>query len=144
MKRLIHSLLACLVATLALSPEAQAGEPITVTISNVRAAKGDLLVGLYDSKTNFAKRPLPHSPKIRLTSSGTVVATIPDVPPGTYAIVVLHDVNKNGKLDKSLLGMPKEPFGFSNNPTIPRGMPAYSACTFTMGTSPQQMSIRLK
>ncbi len=144
MNRFLLPLFACLAAAFTFSSEADAGEPITVTISNVRAAKGDLLVGLYDSKRNFAKRPLRQSPKIRLTSSGTVRATIPNVPPGTYAIVVLHDVNKNGKLDKSPVGMPKEPFGFSNNPPIPRGMPAYSACTFTMGTSPKKMSIRLK
>lgn len=45
----------------------------------------------------------------------SVKIPINNIQPGEYAFAVLHDVNANGKCDNSLLGMPKEPFGFSNN-----------------------------
>ncbi len=33
----------------------------------------------------------------------------------SYAIDAFHDLNKNGKLDTNWPGIPKEPYGFSNN-----------------------------
>ncbi|MBI2367370.1 MAG: DUF2141 domain-containing protein [Deltaproteobacteria bacterium] len=38
-----------------------------------------------------------------------------DVSYGDYGVAVFHDENSNGKMDKNLLGMPLEPYGFSNN-----------------------------
>jgi uncharacterized protein (DUF2141 family) len=34
--------------------------------------------------------------------------------PGTYGLTLIDDENENGKIDKNLIGMPKEGFGFSN------------------------------
>ena len=38
-----------------------------------------------------------------------------DLPEGIYAIALFIDANKNLKIDKNFLGIPKEQFGFSNN-----------------------------
>jgi uncharacterized protein (DUF2141 family) len=35
--------------------------------------------------------------------------------PGRYAVAAYHDVNGNGELDTSLLGLPAEPYGFTND-----------------------------
>jgi uncharacterized protein (DUF2141 family) len=40
------------------------------------------------------------------------------LPPGRYGVVVLHDENENKKLDRNLLQVPKEGFGFANNPHV--------------------------
>jgi len=53
-----------------------------------------------------------------------------DVPPGTYAIAAIHDVNDNGKLDKNFLGMPTEPYGFSNDARGTMSAPKFSAASF--------------
>lgn len=53
-----------------------------------------------------------------------------DIPPGTYAIAVIHDENMNGKLDSSWLGIPKEGYGFSNNAKGVVGAPLFSAASF--------------
>ena len=45
--------------------------------------------------------------------------------PGRYAIILFHDENGNGKLDKNALGVPTEPYGFSNNVPGFLGPPAY-------------------
>ena len=37
------------------------------------------------------------------------------MPRGRYAIAVYHDVNGNGRLDRSAIGFPSEPYGFSND-----------------------------
>ncbi len=56
---------------------------------------------------------------------------IADVPPGGYALLVIHDENRNGKLD-TLLGMPREGFGFSRNPALRMGPPHYGDVQFTV------------
>lgn len=56
-----------------------------------------------------------------------VIVKIPNVQFGYYAVASTHDVNNNGKMDYNILGIPKEPFGFSNGAkaTI-RGAPSFN------------------
>ena len=122
---------------------ADEGVTVTVTVTNIPGAKGNLLVGLYDSEKNFLKKPYQNSPKIPVTGTGNVTATIPNVVPGTYAISVIQDLNGNGKLDRSLVGMPKEPLAFSVIKKIPRGKPKFSACSFQVGDEDVNMTISL-
>ena len=68
---------------------------------------------------------------------------ISGVMPGKYAIAVVHDLNGNGKLDKTVIGMPKEPLAFSVIRTIPRGMPKFDACAFEVGKRDLEMTIAL-
>ncbi|HXZ85217.1 MAG TPA: DUF2141 domain-containing protein, partial [Myxococcota bacterium] len=43
-----------------------------------------------------------------------------DLAPGRYAVVIVDDANGNGNLDRNLLGIPTERYGFSNGvrPTL--------------------------
>lgn len=119
------------------------GANINVTVTNIPGAKGELLIGLYDSAGSFTRTALPGSPKIPVTSRSNIRAKIPNVKPGTYAIVVIQDLNGNGRLDKNLVGMPKEPLAFSVIRKIPRGKPQFSACSFKVGTKDISMTIPL-
>jgi uncharacterized protein (DUF2141 family) len=38
---------------------------------------------------------------------------IPHLPPGDYAVVVVHDEDGDGQLEKSMLGIPREGVGIS-------------------------------
>jgi uncharacterized protein (DUF2141 family) len=49
-----------------------------------------------------------------------------DLPPGLYAAVAFQDFNGNGKLDKNLFGVPREPYGFSNGARGNMGPPTFS------------------
>jgi len=53
-----------------------------------------------------------------------------DIPPGTYALAVVHDENMNGKLDTNWLGIPTEGYGFSNDVKALLGPPSFSAASF--------------
>jgi uncharacterized protein (DUF2141 family) len=50
-----------------------------------------------------------------------------DIPPGTYAIAVIHDENSHGKLDTNRLGVPTEGYGFSGDAGALLGAPSFSA-----------------
>lgn len=146
MKTLSFFLLSALLvsSTLGISlADEEGGVTLTVEVTNIPGVKGNLLIGLYDSAETFIVTPLPQSPKIPIVSVEPVKAEIKNLKPGTYAVVVVHDLNGNGKLDK-VFGMPKEPLAFSNDPVIPRGAPAYEACTFVVGDKDLSIVIPLK
>ena len=48
---------------------------------------------------------------------GVFIGKIINLPYGTYAISVLDDENNNAEMDRTL-GMPREGYGFSNNPVV--------------------------
>ena len=123
---------------------ANEGITITITVTNIPGVKGDLLIGLYSSAESFTDKPMEQSLKIPLTSQADLVASIPNIPPGTYAIAVIQDLNRNGVLDKNLFGMPKEPLAFSGIKEIPKGKPEFSACSFEVKGTPVAIMIPLK
>jgi uncharacterized protein (DUF2141 family) len=57
---------------------------------------------------------------------GHLSALFKDLPPGLYAAVAYQDSNGNGKLDKNVFGIPKEPFGFSNGARGTMGPPSFA------------------
>jgi uncharacterized protein (DUF2141 family) len=65
------------------------------------------------------------------------------LPPGRYAIAVLHDENSNHKLDRNMLGWPKEGFGFSNNPKVGLSAPSFDAAAIQVSCPATATTIRL-
>jgi len=129
--------------TLASTAAAGDGFSLTITVTNIPGAKGNLLIGLYDSAASFTDEPLPSSPKIAVTSTDDVNATIENLKPGTYAVAVIQDLNGNGELDRNFLGMPKEPLAFSVITEIPKGKPEFSACAFEIKDADVALTIPL-
>jgi uncharacterized protein (DUF2141 family) len=104
-----------------LTPLCLAAE-LTVHISNVASEKGTVMAMLCD-KENFLKScEYKSSAKAQ---AGTVVLTFNKVAAGKYAISAFHDENDNKKLDRNLIGVPKEGYGFSNNAQGRRGPPSF-------------------
>lgn len=84
---------------------------------------GVIHVALYgQSSTDWETKPL----QTLQTTKGSIVFT--DLPLGQYAVQLFQDINANGRLDNSRNGIPKEPVGFSNNPSLLRGKPSIDKC----------------
>lgn len=133
---------------------AQAGE-LKVTITGVRSDAGALMVGLYDSADKFTKA-VGHAAHVALLSDkgrreGVTLRAIVGsqgigfmmLPPGRYAVIVFHDQNDDGLLNKSILGIPTEGYGFSNNASGFFGAPSFDAAAVTMGDEDKSISISL-
>ena len=58
---------------------------------------------------------------------GVVEYKFTAIAPGRYAAVILHDENKNKKLDKKASGRPKEGWAMSNNPKASLKTPKFEA-----------------
>ena len=66
------------------------------------------------------------------------------LPFGKYAISIFHDVNDNEELDANFIGIPKEPYGFSNNPKSSFGPPGFDAAAFEFEKDGFEIEIILK
>lgn len=85
---------------------------LTVEITNVTSEDGQIILAIYNSSDNYDKRIAFQEVKIKPETD--IVRFETSVPEGEYLVMLVHDINNNGKLDTSLIGMPKEPVGLSN------------------------------
>ncbi|MFT4025330.1 MAG: DUF2141 domain-containing protein [Novosphingobium sp.] len=121
---------------------AQAAAPITVEIGNVRNARGKVLVAVC-TQAQFLKTDCNYNAEVA-AQPGTVRVTIPNVPPGTWAIQAFHDENNNESTDQGLFGIPKEGVGFSRDARISFGPPKWRDAQFIHQGRPEVMRFRLR
>jgi len=77
---------------------------------------------------------------------GTTPVTIglDKLSPGKYALRVFQDLDDDGQLAMSASGLPKEPVGFSNNPSLLGQAPRLRECLFVVGVGRKQIVIRMR
>jgi uncharacterized protein (DUF2141 family) len=103
---------------------------LRIHVDGLRNSKGNIGTVIFtspdgwpeDTSKAFRAGPAPIPPDER---QGTAVWN--DLPPGDYGVAAIHDENSNAKLDKNLLGIPKEGFGFANNPHVGWGPAPFKA-----------------
>jgi outer membrane protein len=91
---------------------------------------GTVVFVLFDSANAFGDLRDPVLTR-REFLDGRGSYRIADVPPGEYALLVYYDENDNGRMDKSFIGIPREPLGFSNSDS-PKGPPSYARAAFRL------------
>lgn len=136
---LISALIAS--ASIGAMPIAQAGE-LTVTISDIRAAKGTIMVAVEKSDAGWNDQEKPVAAQ-KIAASGKEVVLKFDLPAGEYAVQVLHDENDNGKMDSNFMGIPVEGYGFSNNPQVMRKA-HFDEAKFALGEAAASIVVRLR
>lgn len=106
---------------------------IQVVATGFRNDDGQALIAVYDSAEGFpsdadaarVRRAVP-------IAKGRVRVRFPDLPPGDYAVAVLHDENENFTMDTGLFGIPKEGYGVSNNAKGRFGPPKWGDAVFEL------------
>lgn len=116
-----------------------------IQFTNVNAARGSIYVAVYDQPNNFLDEKEVRFQKIVPVSElGDLHITLSELPAGTYAISCFHDVNGNGKMDKNFLGIPTEPYGFSNNARPTFRAPSWEEAKFYWQPGAEVVHIRLE
>jgi len=118
---------------------------IHVKILNIKNSTGAIGCALFNSPVGFPIEFLSYATniiviKIQDTQTSCDFA---DIPPGTYALAVIHDENMNGKLDTNWLGIPTEGYGFSNDAKAMLGPPSFSAAGFSYDGQDMKLTISL-
>ncbi|WP_413436952.1 DUF2141 domain-containing protein [Sulfuriferula sp. GW1] len=118
---------------------------IHVKILNIRNSTGTIACALFESSAGFPTEYLHSATNIMVIKIRDTQARcdFEDIPPGTYAMAVIHDENMNGKLDMNWLGIPTEGYGFSNDAKGVVGAPSFSAARFPYDGQNMDMTISL-
>ena len=124
---------------------APAAADLEITIRNVLPGQGELRIALFDTADGFPNEPASTQPTLRQRADGdTVRVRFPGMPQGRWAVMVLQDLNGNGRIDSNLLGMPREPYGASNNRLPALSPPRFEEALVTLGPQGAQIQIDLK
>ena len=128
---------------------------LRLTIKGVRSDSGEILVALYDSADGFRSAIANAAKRGLLPDSGRLIGTairakrgsqstvFTQLPPGRYAVIVIHDENDNGRLDENAMGAPTEGYGFGNNARGFLSAPSFEAAAITVGDADVSTSITL-
>lgn len=90
-----------------------AGPGLEVRVSGVRNGAGQVGCLLFTSADGFPGDIKKARQALLVPIVDGIGVCHFDAPAGTYAVVAMHDENANGKLDKSVMGVPKEGYGAS-------------------------------
>jgi uncharacterized protein (DUF2141 family) len=117
-----------------------------VQILNIRNSTGTVDCALFDAPEGFPIEVLRSATnmmviKVRHTQA---LCDFADIPPGTYALAVIHDENMDGKLDTNSLGIPTEGYGVSNDAKGLLGPPSFAAASFAYDGRNLELTIRLQ
>lgn len=104
---------------------------LIIKISNIEKTKGEIKVGIFNTDRNFLKEGAAIRNYSVKVDKNTAVLTITDLPKGEYAVSMYHDENSDNECNRNFIGIPKEPYGFSNNIKPKMSAPKYNDCKFT-------------
>ena len=99
---------------------------ITLEVNNVKEAKGYLWIGVYNNAQDFMNKEKAIMVKGEIVKkTGVHYFRLENLPLGTIAVALFHDVNGNGELDQTIIGIPKEPYAFSQKLKTKWRVPQY-------------------
>jgi uncharacterized protein (DUF2141 family) len=116
---------------------------ILVKIEGFDNNQGQAMIALHNTKKTFLKKAEPFRRAILPIEGSTITHSFEDIPHGEYSIAVFQDDNKNMDLDLGKMFIPKEKFGFSNNPSSKYGPPGYKKTTFQLDSELKEISVSL-
>jgi uncharacterized protein (DUF2141 family) len=118
---------------------------IHVKVLGIRNSTGTVDCALFDSAVGFPTEFLLKASRVMVlrVRNERARCDFEDIPPGVYALVVIHDENSNGKLDTNWLGIPTEGYGFSNDARGRLGPPKFPAASFSYDGRSVDLTISL-
>lgn len=122
---------------------APASSKMVVHVTGVRPAIGEVAITVYpDDKRRFLAKGGKFA-RQRLRAAASVRACF-WAPQGSYAVAIYHDRDGDRDFDRTIVGLPAEGFGFSNDPETRTGLPSLSAVRFRVGPGERLVPIQMK
>lgn len=119
---------------------------LTVTVLGLQNQNSQICLRVYNRESGF---PLSDKSEVHSECSeatkNSVTIKIPNLKPGTYAVSVVDDRNRDYQLNRNIFGIPQEGFGISNNPPVSAatGLPKFQDASFILKEN-QTIDIKMK
>lgn len=135
---------AILLAVLPLMTAAAPSGVVEVRIEKLRNLRGEVHLCLTaDAKAFPDCKKDPRAVVRTLPARQAGLVRLEGLAPGEYAIALFHDENSNKKLD-TFLAIPREGFGFSRNPAVRFGPPAFRQASFIVDAGIARLTVRMQ
>lgn len=127
---------AALAASAALLPLASLAADVTLDVDGLDTSRmqgATLMVAVFTDAGQWLRQPQT-AQRIVLgpeAAGGRLSVVLKGLPDGPLAISLFQDANANGRLDMNALGIPVEPYGFSNNAAGRFGPPRFEQAVLT-------------
>lgn len=130
MKRFVYFYLFLLSISSPLLSQENEMVSLSIEIYTTKYNYGSILFALYNSEDSYMKDPYK-SADIIVEENKTIII-FKNLPKGEYAFSFFHDLNENKKMDTNFLGIPKEPYRFSNGKKGRLGPPKFEKSKFNL------------
>jgi uncharacterized protein (DUF2141 family) len=103
---------------------------ISITVKGIKSVKGNVRIGVFNSSKGFPVTGNQYKGYEFAITEKQQTFKLYNIPKGNYAVGLFHDLNANKKMDKNILGMPLEAYGFSNDARGTFSAPSYESARF--------------
>ena len=118
---------------------------LIIQVNGLQSNKGKVMVALNNSEENYsADKNSAYKGVSTDIIDKKATTTFSELPYGFYAVKVFHDVNNNDELDLNFVGIPQEPYGFSNNARGTFGPASWDDARFEINSDSLIISITLE
>jgi len=126
---------------------AAAGCTLRIHVDGLRNSTGVVGSTIFKSPDGWPEnndKAFRHGPTPIPAGQREATVVWDNLPAGDYAVAVIHDENRNAKLDRNFVGIPKEGFGFANNPHVGLSAPPFQAAVIHVACPSTETSIHLQ
>lgn len=136
----MRAVVTCCLSAMSL-PALAVGTELQVRVEGV--PRGPVIAYLYRSGDGMLGDGSKAWRRQQIEAADGATFTFADVPAGPLVVVVFHDANGNGQMDRNFLGMPSEPVAMSGKPGG-FGPPTFARCAVPIAGARQRLTLRLK
>ena len=111
---------------------------LSIHISGISKIKGSLFIAVFRATDDFPVFGKQFKGIVKEVEGKSQNYNFDDLPEGEYALAIYQDENRNKILDKNLLGIPTEIYGFSNNARRNFSAPSFQEAKFKLNKDLQQ------
>lgn len=117
---------------------------LVVQVERLRNERGVVHLCLTRNATHFPDCGSdPTAVKNTVPAAATIVVRFTGIEAGRWALSVFHDQNRNERLD-TMVGIPREGFGFSRNPAISFRAPRFDQVVLDLGAGITRQTVRMQ
>ncbi len=108
-----------------------------------KPAAGEVRLALCPDSISFEDEVGCRFEKVKAVGA-MVLLDLSGLSPGSYAIRAVHDVNVDGDINVNKLGIPTEPFGFSNDAMGTMGPPSFDQAKFRVKPGANSIAFKMR
>jgi len=116
--------------------------PVTIVITDLPSTTAAVKLNFYNSADTFLQSGQATLQQTVLPGGQHQAQVRVALPAGEWAVALMQDTNNNGEVDRNVLGIPNEPYAFSNNVRPRFSAPKFEDCKFRVTGQAQTITIQ--